>query len=392
LSAVAGAPCIALVSGEASGDLIGGRLITAIRRHVPEASFVGIGGPRMIAAGLAAWFPQEKLAVHGLVEVLGHLRELLAIRGELARRLVQLRPTMFLGIDSPDFNLGLERILKRAGIRTAHLVSPTIWAWRSGRIRTIRAAVDHMLVLFPFEEPIYRAAGIPATFIGHPLADEIPAQVDQEAAREDLRVPRDAPVIAILPGSRRSEIERMGPPFLRTARLVLERVPDARFLVPLVTRETRELFEGILYREEARDLPMSLLFGHAQEALAASDVALATSGTVTLEAALVGRPMVIAYRVAPFSYAIARRLIRVEYMGLPNILAGESVVPEFVQDDATPDNLAQALVNLLLDEPVRTAVRDRFAHLHDALRRDAAETASRALLPYLGVESAGAAA
>lgn len=346
----------------------------------------------MVAAGLTSWFPQEKLAVHGLVEVLAHLRELLAIRRELLRRLVELRPALFLGIDSPDFNLGIERKLKRAGIKTAHLVSPTIWAWRSGRIRTIRAAVDHMLVLFPFEEPIYRAAGVQATFIGHPLADEIPAEVDQEAAREDLRLPRHAPVIAVLPGSRRSEIERMAPPFIHTARLVLERLPETRFLVPLVTRETRELFEGILYREHARDLPMSLLFGHAQEALAACDVALATSGTVTLEAALVGRPMVIAYRVAPLSYAIARPLIRVEHMGLPNILAGESVVPEFVQDAVTPDNLAQALVNLLLDEPVRAAVQARFAELHQVLRRDAAETAAQALMPYLGMESARAAA
>lgn len=389
---MAGAPCIALVAGEASGDLIGAGVITAIRRRLPDTSFVGIGGPRMIAAGLESWFPQEKLAVHGLVEVLAHLRELFAIRRELVRRLLALHPTMFLGIDSPDFNLGIERKLKRTGVTTAHMVGPTVWAWRSGRIRTIRAAVDHVLVLFPFEEPIYRAAGISATFIGHPLADEIPAGVDQAAAREDLRLPHHAPVIAVLPGSRRGEIERMGPPFIRTARQVLERVPETRFLVPLVTRETRELFEGILYREQARDLPMALLFGHAQEALAASDVALATSGTVTLEAALVGRPMVIAYRVAPLSYAIARRLIRVEHMGLPNILAGESVVPEFVQGAATPDNLAQALVNLLLDEPVRAAVQGRFAQLHEMLRRDAAETAARALLPYLGVEGAHATA
>jgi len=389
---MAGAPCIALVAGEASGDLIGSGVITAIRRHLPGASFVGIGGPRMIAAGLDSWFPQEKLAVHGLVEVLAHVRELISIRRELVRRLVDLRPKLFLGIDSPDFNLGLERKLKRTGVTTAHMVSPTVWAWRSGRIRTIRAAVDHMLVLFPFEEPIYRAAGIPATFIGHPLADEIPAQADQAAAREDLRLPQNAPVIAVLPGSRRSEIERMGPTFIQTARQVLARVPEARFLVPLITRETRDLFEGVLYREQARDLPMSLLFGHAQDALAACDVALATSGTVTLEAALVGRPMVIAYRVAPLSYAIARRLIRVEHMGLPNILAGESLVPEFVQDAATPENLAQALGNLLLDEPVRAAVQGRFAKLHGALRRDAAETAARALLPYLGVESGHATA
>ncbi len=387
-----GAPCIALVAGEASGDLIGSGVVAAIRRQVPGASFVGIGGPRLIAAGLKPWYPQEKLAVHGLVEVLAHLRELISIRRELVARLLELRPTLFLGIDSPDFNLGIERTLKRAGIATAHMVSPTVWAWRSGRIRTIRAAVDHMLVLFPFEEAIYRAAGIPATFIGHPLADEIPADVDQGAARDDLRLPRNAPVIAVLPGSRRSEIERMAPPFILTARLVLERVPDARFLVPLVTRETRDLFEGILYREQARDLPMSLLFGHAQEALAASDVALATSGTVTLEAALVGRPMVIAYRIAPLSYSIARRLIRVNEMGLPNILAGELVVPEFVQDAATPENLAQALVNLLLDEPVRAAMQARFAELHGVLRRGAAETAARALLPYLGEAGARAAA
>lgn len=387
---MAGAPCIALVAGEASGDLIGSGVITALRRRLPEVSFVGIGGPRMVAAGLESWFPQEKLAVHGLVEVLAHLRELFAIRRALVRRLVDLRPTLFLGIDSPDFNLGIERKLKRTGVTTAHMVSPTVWAWRSSRIRTIRAAVDHMLVLFPFEEPIYLAAGIPATYIGHPLADEIPAGVDQAAAREDLRLPQGAPVIAVLPGSRRSEIERMAPPFIGTVRRVLERVPEARFLVPLITRETRDLFEGILYREQARDLPLSLLFGHAQEALAACDVALATSGTVTLEAALVGRPMVIAYCVAPLSYAIGRRLIRIEHMGLPNILAGESVVPEFVQDAASPDNLAQALVNLLLDEQVRATVQERFAELHSILRRDAAETASRALLPYLGVEGAGA--
>lgn len=389
---MAGAPCIALVAGEASGDLIGSGVITALRRRLPDARFVGIGGSRMMDAGLESWFAQEKLAVHGLVEVLAHLRELFALRRGLVRRLIELRPKLFLGIDSPDFNLGIERALKRTGVTTAHMVSPTVWAWRSGRIRTIRAAVDHMLVLFPFEEPIYRAAGIPATFIGHPLADEIPTEIDGAAAREDLRLPQNAPVIAVLPGSRRGEIERMGPTFIQTARQILARVPDARFLVPLVTRETRDLFEGVLYREQARDLPMSLLFGHAQDALAASDVALATSGTVTLEAALVGRPMVIAYRVAPLSYQIARRLIRVEHMGLPNILAGESVVPEFVQDAATPENLAQALTNLLHDEPVRAAVQGRFAKLHGVLRRDAAETAAGALLPYLGVEGIGAAA
>jgi len=389
---MAGSSCIAVVAGEASGDLLGGSVIAALRRRLPGASFVGIGGPKMIAAGLQSWFPQEKLAVHGLVEVLAHIRELMGIRREVVRRVLDLHPAMFLGIDSPDFNLGIERKFKHAGITTAHMVSPTVWAWRPGRIRTIRAAVDHMLVLLPFEESIYRAAGVPATYVGHPLADEIPAAPDMAATREDLRLPQSVPVIAILPGSRRSEIERMGPLFIRTARQVLERVPETRFLVPLITRETRELFEAILYREEARELPMSLLFGHAQEALAACDVALAASGTVTLEAALTGRPMVIAYRVAPLSYEIARRLIRVKHIGLPNILAGEAVVPEFVQDAATPDNLSQALVNLLLDDPVRAAVRRRFAELHGVLRRDAAETAAEALLPYLSAGRASASA
>jgi len=389
---MAAAPCIALVAGEASGDLIGSGLIGALRRHLPGARFVGIGGARMEAAGLESWFPQERLAVHGLVEVLAHLREVLSIRRALVRRLLALRPSLFLGIDSPDFNLGIERRLRRAGVTTAHMVSPTIWAWRAGRIRTIRAAVDHMLVLFPFEEPLYHAAGIPATFIGHPLADEIAPAMEQATARDDLRLPQGTPVVTVLPGSRRGEIERMAPPFIQTARLILERVPETRFLVPLVTRATRELFEGILYRENARDLPMALLFGHAQQALAASDVALATSGTVTLEAALVGRPMVIAYRVAPLSFAVARRLIRTEHIGLPNILAGDAVVPEFVQDAATPDNMAQALVNLLQDEQVRSAVRQRFSRLHGLLRRDAAETAARALLPYLEAKEPGRAA
>lgn len=377
------APTIALVAGEASGDLLGSRLIAALRRELPDASFVGIGGPRMVGAGLEAWFAQERLAVRGFVEVLAHLRDLFAIRRALIARLRSLRPALFIGIDSPDFNLGLERRLRSAGITTAHMVSPTVWAWRRGRIRAIRKAVDHMLVLLPFEAPIYDAAGIPATYIGHPLADEISAESDPRAAREELRLPQRAPVFAVLPGSRQSEIHQMAPVFIETMRLALRRLPDARFLVPLATRETRELFEAELYRLSARDLPVALLFGHAQEALAACDVALAASGTVTLEAALVGRPMVIAYRVAPLSYRIAMSLVHVEHMGLPNLLAGESVVPEFLQDEASPVNLTQALVNLYEDETVRAAVQARFAELHEMLRRNAAETAARALLPYV---------
>jgi len=380
---VAEAPCIALVAGEASGDLLGSHLVEALRRRLPDAAFVGIGGPRMAAAGLDVWFPQEQLAVRGFVEVLAHLRGILAIRRALVRRLLGVRPRLFVGIDAPDFNLGVERRLRTAGFTTAHMVSPTVWAWRRGRIRAIRRAVDHMLVLFPFEAPIYREAGIPATFIGHPLADEIPEGMSRQTAREELRLPQRAPVFAVLPGSRQTEIHQMAPIFIQSMRLVLERLPDARFLVPLATRETREQFEGELYRCGARDLPLALLFGHSQDALAACDVALAASGTVTLEAALVGRPMVIAYRVAPLSFRIAMSLVKVEHMGLPNLLAGESVVPEFLQEEASPVNLAQALVNLHLDENVRAAVEARFAELHRVLRCDAAETAAGALMPYI---------
>jgi lipid-A-disaccharide synthase len=374
---------IALVAGEASGDLLGSRLIGALRHRLPDAEFCGIGGPRMVAAGFDSWFPQEKLAVRGFVEVVRHLRELLAIRGEIFRRVRALRAQLFVGIDSPEFNLGLERKLKRAGLRTAHLVSPQVWAWRRGRIRRMRNYVSQLLVLFPFEEPLYRQSGVEVTYVGHPLADEIPEHSDRDAAREQLRLPGHAPVVAIMPGSRQSELEMMAGPFIEAAKLLHARLPAACFVVPLATRETRELFDAALYRHEARDLPMALLFGHARDALAACDVALATSGTVTLEAALTGRAMVIAYRVAPVSHLIAKRLIQVPHIGLPNILCGESVVPEFLQDDVTPENLAQAVGNMLADAPFRKAIEERFVRLHAELRRDSAERAADALLPLL---------
>jgi lipid-A-disaccharide synthase len=374
---------IAMVAGEASGDLLGSRLIDAIRAERPEAQFFGIGGPRMLAAGFESWFPQERLAVRGLVEVVRHLRELLAIRRDLTRRILAARPQLFIGVDAPDFNLGLERRLKGAGIPTAHFVGPTVWAWRAGRIRAIRRAVSHMLVLFPFEPPIYEQAGIPVTYTGHPLADEIPEYVDRAAMREQLRLPASIPVIAVLPGSRQSEIDMMAPLFIDAARLIRERLPDARFLVPLITRESRERFEAAVWKADARELPIVMLFGHAQDALAACDVALAASGTVTLEAALLRRPMVIAYRVSPITAAIVRRLVRVPYAGLPNILNGDWLVPELLQDDATPENAAQAVLNLLRDPVVRARLDERFAAIHSALRCDAASRAAQALLPYL---------
>jgi lipid-A-disaccharide synthase len=372
-----------MVAGEASGDLLGSRVIAALRARLPQATYCGIGGPRMVAAGFESWFPQEALAVRGFVEVVRHLPEVLGVRRALAKRLRAAPPQLFIGIDAPEFNLGLERRLKRAGIVTVHLVSPQVWAWRPGRVATLRAAVSRVLVLFPFEEAIYRAADVPVTYVGHPLADDVPERVDREALRADLKVPPQAAVVAVLPGSRQSEIAMMAGPFIEAAKLIARRVPDVRFLVPLATRATRASFEEEVYRRDARGLALTLLFGHAQDALGACDVALAASGTVTLEAALVHRPMVIAYRVAPLSWAIASRLVRVPHIGLPNILCGEPVVPEFLQDDATPENLAQAVANLLGDEPVRRAVERRFERLHAAMRRNAAERAADALLPLI---------
>lgn len=376
-------PCIGIVAGEASGDLLGSRLITAIRSRVPDARFCGIGGPLMEAQGFDTWFPQEKLAVRGFVEVIRHLRELLAIRRALVARMRDARPDVFVGIDAPDFNLGVERRLKARGIATAHYVSPSVWAWRSGRIETIRRAVSHMLVLFPFEESIYREAGIPVTYVGHPLADEIPLAYDRAEIRAALRLPAAAPVIAMLPGSRQVELREHAPLFVATGRLILEARPDARLLVPLVTRETREIFEAAVWQAEAQDLPFNLLFGHAQDALAAADVALVASGTATLEAALLRRPMVVTYRANRVSYAIAKRLVRIPYAALPNILAGEFLVPELLQDDATPENLAQALLNMLGDATVMEALPERFAEIHEALRQGTGERAAAALLPFI---------
>jgi lipid-A-disaccharide synthase len=374
---------IGMVAGEPSGDTLGAHLIHALRARHPDARFVGIGGPKMISAGLESWHPQEKLAVRGLVEVLKHLRELFAIRRDLVRRLVAARPALFVGIDSPDFNLGLEKRLKRRGIPTAHYVSPTIWAWRPGRLAKIRRSASHMLCLFPFEAPLYAGSGVEATFVGHPLAEEIEAGRTKADAREALRLHPERRVVTLLPGSRASELEMMAGPFIEAAKLVHAVRPETAFLVPFVTRETRRQFEQALYDAGAQDLPVTLLFGHAHDAMAAADVVLVASGTATLETALVGRPMVVAYRLAPTTYRLARHLVRIPWVGLPNILAREFVVPEFLQDEATPANLAQAVLNLMEDTELAARLGACFAEMHATLRRDSATLAAEALAAYL---------
>jgi lipid-A-disaccharide synthase len=374
---------IGMVAGEASGDLLGAHLIAALRTHLPEASFTGIGGPKMESQGLASLFPMERLAVRGYAEVLRHYPGLLWMRHRLGRALLEARPRLFIGVDAPDFNLGLEAGLKRAGIPVVHYVSPSVWAWRGGRMAAIARSVDHVLTLFPFETEIYRNAGIAATYVGHPLADLIPEPDQTAGTRAQLKIAPERKVFALLPGSRQSELRYMADTFIATAKLLAQKVEQALFLVPLVSRETREIFEAALYRADAGELPITILFGHAREALAAADVALVASGTATLEAALLKKPMVITYKMAGGSWQLMRRMGYQPYIGLPNILAGEFVVPELLQHDATPENLAQALLNSLNDSVVRARLPQRFLAMHRELKRNTAEQAARAVLPLL---------
>lgn len=374
---------IGMVAGEASGDLLGAHLIAALRAHLPEARFVGIGGPKMQAQGLNSLFPMERLAVRGYAEVLRHYFGLLWMRRKLKQALLRERPQLFIGVDAPDFNLGLEAGLKRAGVAVVHYVSPSIWAWRGGRIGAIARAVDHVLTLFPFEPDIYRKAGIDATYVGHPLADLIPEQDQTAGTRERLKIAPERKVFALLPGSRQSEVRYMADTFIATAKLLAQKIERPLFLVPLVSRETREIFEAAMYRADAGELPLTILFGHARDALAAANVALVASGTATLEAALLKKPMVITYKMAGASWLLMRRMGYQPYIGLPNILAGEFVVPELLQHDASPENLAQALFNALNDSAVNARLPQRFGAMHRELKCNTAEQAARAVLPLL---------
>ena len=375
---------IAMVAGEASGDLLASHLIAALKERLPDAVFFGIGGPRMESQGFDAWWPMEKLSVMGYVDALKNYREISGIRRQLKKRLLDIKPDIFIGVDAPDFNLGLETSLKSAGVKTIHYVSPSIWAWRGGRIKKIARAVNRVLALFPMEPPLYAKEHIPVTYVGHPLADIIPLQTSKQAVREKLALPRDYPIFGMLPGSRQGELAMMADTFVQTAKLICERfLPNAIFVVPLATRETRLQFEAAIYRQQAGEVPFRLLFGHAQDALGAADVSLVASGTATLEAALIKRPMVITYKIAKFSYWLMKRMAYLPYVGLPNVLAGRFVVPEILQDEATPENLAEALVKLYEDKENAAAVEDAFTDIHLQLRQNTAEKAANAVIECL---------
>ena len=374
---------IALVAGETSGDLLGSHLIEALKQSLPDTRFIGIGGPKMQAAGMEIMYPMEKLAVFGVIDALRHYREILGIRNKLKSLLLASPPDLFIGIDAPDFNLDLEVVLKHRGIPTVHYVSPSIWAWRGERIHKIKNAVSHILTLFPFEAAIYEQAGIPVTYVGHPLADMLPELPKRDLMREQMRIPKLTKVFALLPGSRQSEVRYLAATYIETARQILKKLPGAQFLVPLASRETRTIFEDTLWKLEAQELPITMLFGHAHDAMIAADGVLVASGTATLEAALLKRPMVITYKMLPLTYWLSKRKAYLPYVGLPNVLAGKFVVPEILQDDATPENLAQALLNLVGDKNAVAELEILFGHMHTQLKQDTAHKAAQAILPYL---------
>ena len=374
---------IGIVAGEASGDQLGAHLMRSLLARHPGLQFVGIGGPKMEAVGAKILFPMEKLAVRGYVEVLKHYWEIVGIRRRLRKYFLHNPPALFIGVDAPDFNLDLEIDLRKAGIPTVQYVAPAIWAWRRERIHKVKQAVSTLLTIFPFEGSVYERAGVPVRYVGHPLADLLAYLPPTQAVREELRVPIHVPVVAMLPGSRVSELENMAELFVRTAVKLSQEVPDMRFLVPFASRETKALFEAALYTVQPQDLNLTMLIGHSLEAMAAADVVLVASGTASLEAALLKRPMVITYKMPRLSWWMMRRHAYLPFAGMPNILAGEAVVPELLQDDATPESLSQAVMKLLYDEDARKQLDSRFESMRSALRQNTAEKAAAALIPML---------
>lgn len=381
-----GSRVFAMVAGEDSGDQLGAELIEALRANHPDAKFVGVGGPRMRTAGLDAWHDIAELSVMGLAEVLRHLPRLLQLRASLARRLIALRPTVFIGIDAPDFNFGLEKRLKRTGIPTVHYVSPSIWAWREGRAEKIGQSTDSVLCLFPMEPPLYAKHGVNARFVGHPLADRFPLVPDREAARRELGLDSDAPVLAVLPGSRLSEIHRLGATFLNASRRVAAEIPNLQIVIPAANPQCRAALEKL-----QRDAGPVLVDGHAHRAMVAADVVLLASGTAALEATLAKRPMVVGYRIASLTHALVKGLgmLKTNVYALPNVLAGKTLVPELMQHDCTPEKLADAVIKLFRDTNHRDELMHEFERMHLALHKGggAAASAARAIEQVVAVRN-----
>jgi lipid-A-disaccharide synthase len=374
---------VGIVAGEASGDNIAAGLMQAIRQREPDAVFEGVAGPRMKEAGCFSLYPMEKLSVMGLVEVLKHLPELFAMRRELRRHFLKNPPDIFIGIDAPDFNLALEKSLKQAGIRTLHYVSPSVWAWRQYRVRKIAASVDCMLTLFPFEERFYRKHKVPAHFVGHPLADLIADDVDPLQARKHLGIKHSGPLVALLPGSRVGEVKRLASDFLKAANWCYERRSDMRFIVPLANNACRTAFEEVLASVN-KQLPVTLLSGQGLEAMAAANAVMLASGTATLECMLIKRPMVMAYRLSPLTYQLARLLVNTPYYSLPNLLADQPLVKEFIQNDISTEALGEEILRLVENPENTRELTAVFTKIHNELRQDASRIAADTIMEMTG--------
>jgi len=374
---------IAIVAGEASGDLLGAHLISALKKQRKDLTFFGIAGPKMISEGATTLFSMEKLSVRGYFEVIKHLRGLLKLRKSLLQQILAEKPDVFIGIDAPDFNFWLERKLKKQGIPTIHYVSPSIWAWRGGRIRKIKRAVTHMLALFPFEPALYESVKMPVTYVGHPLADELPLRPNKTAARNLLKLRQNELVIAMLPGSRQSEVLQHAELFVKTAELMNQHHASAKFIVPLITRETRDIFERALAKSTDNTLEMKLLFSHAHDAMEAADFVIVASGTATLEAALLKQPMIITYRMSTLSWWLLKPMHYLPYVGLPNVLAGKFIVPELLQKSATPEKLNETMTAMLKDTVALKAIKQEFTDIHRSLKQNSAKKAADVILSYL---------
>ncbi|PRC92159.1 lipid-A-disaccharide synthase [Solimicrobium silvestre] len=374
---------IAVVAGETSGDLLASRLLSGLRPQLPDAHMHGIGGKHMAEYGFVSDYPMETLSVRGLFEVLMHYREIKAVQTNLSTQLLAERPDVFIGVDAPDFNFTVEQRLKEAGIPTVHFIGPSIWAWRAGRIKKIIKSVSHMLVIFPFESEIYQAANIPVTYVGHPLAEVLPLEPDMMAARKELGLPLDANVVTIMPGSRLSEINYNTAAFIGAAKLLAERDPSIRFVVPMAGSKQRDAYIQQVVQAKLMDVPVLLIDGRSHTAITAANSVLVASGTATLEVALLKKPMVIAYKQIWASWQIMRHMGYQPWVGLPNILAREFLVPEFLQDAATPLALADALWKQLHDDKLVTRLKQRFLEMHHSLLRDSARESAQAILQVI---------
>jgi lipid-A-disaccharide synthase len=379
---------VAIVAGEVSGDMLAGRLLAGLRPQLPDARFHGIGGPRMMEQGFVSDIEMERLTVRGLFEVIPRYPEIKGIQNALRDRLLKERPSVFIGADYPGFNLGLEMQLKEAGIPTMHFISPQIWAWRGGRIKKIQKAVSHMLVIFPFEEEIYQRAGVPVTYVGHPLAEMIPMAPDEALARRRLGLPEDCNVVTLMPGSRMAELKYLAVPYVAAAKLLHERDKSLRFVVPMAGEKQRAYFKELIDKAGLSDVPLLLVDGNSHDAIAAADAVLVASGTATLEVALFKKPMVIAYKVMRASWEIMRHMGYQPWIGLPNILAREFLVPELLQHDVTPEKLADAMWQQLTDAPARLRLIQRFTDMHNSLLRNSAQESAAAVMRVIGKEKA----